>query len=271
MDLYLRIAPELYLKQLLVAGMDRVYEINRSFRNEGVSTRHNPEFTMLEVYQAYSDCEGMMNLSENLILSLVEGLHGKPIINYQGKEIDFTPPWKRVSFAQLVKEKFDILPSDDESVMLEKLKLKGFAKEVNRLSRTQIAKIIEEVLEEGMSLNPTFVTDYFTSLCPLAKSRADNNFISERFELYVAGLEIGNAYSELNDPLEQRRRFEEEIKELAPEEKKGVDEDYCLALEHGMPPAGGLGIGIDRLVMLLTDQPSIREVILFPLLRPEQK
>jgi lysyl-tRNA synthetase class 2 len=271
MDLFLRIAPELYLKQLLVAGMDRVYEINRSFRNEGVSTRHNPEFTMLEVYQAYSDCAGMMDLSENLILSLVEGLHGKPVINYQGKEIDFTLPWKRVSFAQLVKEKFDILPSDDETVMLEKLKSKGFAKEVNRLSRTQIAKIIEEVLEEGMSLNPTFVTDYFTSLCPLAKSKADNHFISERFELYIAGLEVGNAYSELNDPLEQRMRFEEEITELAPEEKKGVDEDYCLALEHGMPPAGGLGIGIDRLVMLLTDQPSIREVILFPLLRPEQK
>jgi lysyl-tRNA synthetase class 2 len=192
------------------------------------------------------------------------------ILSYQGKEIDFTPPWKTVSFADLVKEKFDILPSDDEGVMLQKLKGKGFAKEVNRLSRTQIAKIIEEVLEEGMSFNPTFVTDYFTSMCPLAKSREDNPLVAERFELYVAGLEIGNAYSELNDPLEQRRRFEEEIKDLTPDEKKNVDDDYCLALEHGMPPAGGLGIGIDRLVMLLTDQPSIRDVILFPLLRPEQ-
>jgi lysyl-tRNA synthetase class 2 len=299
MDLFLRIAPELYLKELLVGGLDKIYEINRSFRNEGVSTRHNPEFTMLEVYQAYSDFRGMMHLCESLIVSLIQGVSGKTILSYQGKEIDFTPPWKRVSFADLVKEKFGIIPSDNEDLMLQKLKGKGFAGEVNKLSRTQIAKIIEEVLEEGMSFNPTFVTDYFTSMCPLAKSREDNPLIAERFELYVAGLEIGNAYSELNDPLEQRRRFEEEIKELNAEEnklennglpsdkpegdglasfgqshrqsQKNVDDDYCLALEHGMPPAGGLGIGIDRLVMLLTDQPSIRDVILFPLLRPEQK
>ncbi|MBM3243693.1 MAG: lysine--tRNA ligase, partial [Candidatus Omnitrophica bacterium] len=253
------------------AGMDKVHEINRSFRNEGVSTRHNPEFTMLEVYEAYSDYEGMMDLSEGLIVSLVKRLHGKESINYQGKEIDFTPPWKRVSFAQLVEEKFNILPSDTDSMMLDKLKSKGFAKESTKLSRTQIAKIIEEVLEEGMSLSPTFVTDYFTSLCPLAKAKTDNPLISERFELYIAGLEVGNAYSELNDPVEQRLRFEEEIKELSAQEKKELDSDYLLALEHGMPPAGGLGIGIDRLVMLLTDQPSIREVILFPLLRPDQK
>ncbi len=268
MDLFLRIAPELYLKQLLVAGMDRVYEINRSFRNEGVSTRHNPEFTMLEVYQAYSDCQGMMNLSESLIVSLAQSLHGKLKIEYQNKEIDFSLPWKRVSFADLVHDKFGILPSDDDATMLSKIKLKGFAKEASKLSRTQITKIIEEVLEEGIGLNPTFVTDYFTSLCPLAKAKADNPLVSERFELYIAGLEVGNAYSELNDPVEQRRRFKEEIKELASEEKKDVDEEFCLALEHGMPPAGGLGIGIDRLVMLLTNQPSIREVILFPLLRP---
>jgi lysyl-tRNA synthetase class 2 len=270
MDLFLRIAPELYLKQLLVAGMDRVYEINRSFRNEGVSTRHNPEFTMLEVYQAYSGFEGMMHLAEGLIVSLVQGLYGKAVINYQGKEVDFTPPWKRVSFAQLVKDKFGIVPSDNEEIMLKKLKEKGFAKEVARLSRTQIAKIIEEVLEEGMGLNPTFVTDYFTTMCPLAKTREDDPSVSERFELYACGFEIGNAYSELNDPIEQRRRFEEEVNGLPPEENKNVDYDYCLALEHGMPPAGGLGIGIDRLVMLLTDQASIRDVILFPLLRPQE-
>ena len=156
-------------------------------------------------------------------------------------------------------------------MMLKKLQARGFAKEVNKLSRTQIAKIIEEVLEQGMSLNPTFVTDYFASLCPLAKNRKDNPLISERFELYVAGLEIGNAYSELNDPIEQRRRFEEELKDLTADEQKCVDDDYLVALEHGMPPAGGLGIGIDRLVMLLTDQPSIRDVILFPLLRPQEE
>jgi lysyl-tRNA synthetase class 2 len=154
--------------------------------------------------------------------------------------------------------------------MLKKLKEKGFAKDQTRLSRSQVAKIIEEILEEDVSLNPTFITDYFTSLCPLAKTKKDNPLISERFELYVGGLEIGNAYSELNDPIEQRRRFEEEIKELDSDEKKAVDQDYVLALEHGMPPAGGLGIGIDRLVMLFADQASIRDVILFPLLRPQK-
>ncbi|MDO8663012.1 MAG: lysine--tRNA ligase [Candidatus Omnitrophota bacterium] len=271
MDLFLRIAPELYLKKLLVGGLDRVYEINRSFRNEGVSTRHNPEFTMLEVYEAYSDYEGMMRLAEGLIVSLIQELFGKTIITYQGKELDFTPPWKRISFQELVKQKFDISAEDNEEVMLDKLKAKGFAKEVNRLSRTQIAKIIEEVLEEGMGLNPTFVTDYFSSMCPLAKNKQEEPLISERFELYAGGIEIGNAYSELNNPTEQRKRFEEEIKGLTSDERKNVDEDYCLALEHGMPPAGGLGIGIDRLVMLLTDQASIRDVILFPLLRPEQE
>jgi len=271
MDLFLRIAPELYLKRLLVGGLDRVYEINRSFRNEGVSTRHNPEFTMLEVYEAYSDYSGMMHLAESLIVDLAQGLCGKTIINYQGKELDFTPPWKRVSFKELVGNEFGIAPEDDEAQMLKKLKAKGFAKEVSKLSRTQIAKIIEEVLEGRMSLNPTFVTDYFSSMCPLAKNKKDEPHVSERFELYIAGMEVGNAYSELNDPLEQRERFESEIKESATGEQKNVDADYCLALEHGMPPAGGLGIGIDRLVMLLTDQPSIRDVILFPLLRPEQE
>jgi lysyl-tRNA synthetase class 2 len=176
-----------------------------------------------------------------------------------------------VSFAGLVKEKFDIEPSDSEDAMLKKLQARGFAREVNKISRTQIAKIIEEVLEQGMGLNPVFVTDYFTHLCPLAKTRKDDPLISERFELYVGGLEIGNAYSELNDPVEQRRRFEEEIKDLTADEKKCVDDDYVVSLEHGMPPAGGLGIGIDRLVMLLTDQPSIRDVILFPLLRPQEE
>jgi len=270
MDLFLRIAPELYLKQLLVGGLDRVYEINRSFRNEGVSTRHNPEFTMLEVYAAYADYQDMMKLSEEMIVSVAKEVLGAESFTYQGKTIELTTPWTRRSFADIVKEKFGIDPSEEADVMLGKLQAKGFAKEANKLTRSQIAKIIEDMLEEDMSNNPTFVTDYFTSLCPLAKTKKDNPLISERFELYVAGLEIGNAYSELNDPIEQKRRFQEEIKDLTTDEKKNVDEDYCLALEHGMPPAGGLGIGIDRLVMLLTDQPSIRDVILFPLLRPEK-
>jgi lysyl-tRNA synthetase class 2 len=268
LDLYLRIAPELYLKRLIVAGLDRVYEINRSFRNEGVSSRHNPEFTMLEVYAAYKNYEDMMELARDLIIFVAKEVLGNTNFTYQAKTVDLASDWQKVSFARIVKEKFGIEPSDDERTILDKLKKKGLAPEVSKLSRNQATKIIEEVLEDQMIPNPTFVTDYFANMCPLAKNKKDNPLISERFELYIAGLEIGNAYSELNDPREQRRRFEEEIKALSQDEKKSIDDDYILALEHGMPPAGGLGIGIDRLVMLLTDQPSIREVILFPLLRP---
>jgi lysyl-tRNA synthetase class 2 len=271
LDLYLRIAPELYLKQLLVGGLDKVYEINRSFRNEGVSTKHNPEFTMLEVYRSFANYEDMMQLTQDLITSVAEEVLGGHKFIYQGKPVDLAPPWQNYSFAKLVKEKFGIEPGDEASVMLKKLSDKGFAKGLTRLSRSQVAKTIEDILEQEMNMNPTFITDYFTNLCPLAKTKRDNPLISERFELYVAGLEIGNAYSELNDPIEQKRRFEDEIKELNADEKKSVDEDYVLALEHGMPPAGGLGIGIDRLVMLFSDQPSIRDVILFPLLRPQQE
>ncbi len=270
-DLYLRVAPELYLKQLLVAGLDKVYEINRSFRNEGVSTKHNPEFTMLEVYCAYANYEDIMQLAEELIIYVAREALGKMSFPYQGKTIDLSSPWQRRSFAQLVKEKFGIEPDDDAPVMLKKLQSKGFAQGAGSLTRSQVAKLIEDILEQDMFVNPTFVTDYFTNLCPLAKTKKDNPLISERFELYVGGLEIGNAYSELNDPIEQKRRFQEEIKGLGTDENKAIDEDFILALEHGMPPAGGLGIGIDRLVMLFTGQPSIRDVILFPLLRPEKE
>ena len=269
-DLYLRIAPELYLKQLLVAGLDKVYEINRSFRNEGVSTKHNPEFTMLEVYRAYANYEDMMQLAEEMIIYAAREALGKMSFPYQDKTIDLSPPWQRYSFAQLVKEKFGIEPDDEAPVMLKELQSKGFAQGAAKLTRSQVAKIIEDILEQDMNVNPTFVTDYFTNLCPLAKTKKDEPLISERFELYVGGLEIGNAYSELNDPIEQKRRFLDEIKELGSEEKKAIDQDFILALEHGMPPAGGLGIGIDRLVMLFTDQPSIRDVIFFPLLRPQE-
>jgi len=269
-DLYLRIAPELYLKQLLVAGLDKVYEINRSFRNEGVSTKHNPEFTMLEVYCAYANYEDIMQLAEEMIIYVAREALGKMSFPYQDKTIDLSPPWQRRSFAQLVKEKFGIEPDDDAPVMLKKLQSKGFARGAGSLTRSQVAKLIEDILEQDMFVNPTFVTDYFTNLCPLAKTKKDEPLISERFELYVGGLEIGNAYSELNDPIEQKRRFQEEIKGLGTDENKAIDEDFILALEHGMPPAGGLGIGIDRLVMLFTGQPSIRDVILFPLLRPQE-
>lgn len=269
-DLYMRIAPELYLKRLLVGGFEKIYEINRSFRNEGVSTRHNPEFSMLEIYLAYADYKDMMQLCEELVSFTAEKVLGQTSFVYQDKQVDLKRPWQRQSFAELVKAKFDISPSDEAPTMLKKLKAKGFAKDADRLSRSQVAKIIEDILEQDMGPGPTFVADYFTSLCPLAKTKKDNPLISERFELYIAGMEVGNAYSELNNPVEQKRRFEEEIKELNPNESKNIDDDYVLALEHGMPPAGGLGIGIDRLVMLLTNQSSIRDVVLFPLLRPER-
>lgn len=273
MDLYLRIAPELYLKKLLVGGFERVYEINRSFRNEGVSTRHNPEFTMLEVYTAYSDCLGMMELVEAITVETAKEVFGGLKFEFQGKPVDLTPPWKRYSFAEVVKERFGIAPEDSAELMLEKLQRRGRALNEKRLSRSQVVRIVEDLLQEGQDFSPAFFSDYFSILCPLAKNKPNNPHISERFELFIAGMEVANAYSELNDPVEQRQRLEEEISEdkSASSGARMVDEDFVSALEYGMPPAGGLGIGIDRLVMILTNQPSIRDVILFPLLRPEAK
>lgn len=269
MDVFLRIAPELYLKRLLVGGLERVYEMNRNFRNEGVSTRHNPEFTMLEVYQAYGDYEDMMKLTEDLISGLAKEITGSYKVAYQGKEIDFTPPWDRRSFAGIIKEKFDINADDDAQVMLDKVKAHSKHKvKIDKLTRSAVMKIVEDLLEEEEIINPVFFTDYFTFLCPLAKTVQDNEAISQRFEVFVAGMEIGNAYSELNDPQEQRRRLTEDLDDDVETGNRDIDEDFLNALEYGMPPAGGLGIGIDRLVMLLTDSPSIRDVILFPLMKP---
>jgi lysyl-tRNA synthetase class 2 len=267
MDLYLRIAPELYLKRLLVGGFDKVYEINRNFRNEGISIRHNPEFTMLEVYEAYSDCEGMMRLTEDLIKDLAREVLGTTKLTYQGKEIDLSK-WERVSFASLMKEQFGILPSDSKDEWIKKLKKKGIEIEGKDISRTQIINIVGELVEPKALNHPVFVVDIFKEMCPLAKVKADNPLLTDRFELYMGGMEIANAYSELNDPIEQRQRFEEELK-AAKNAQRTIDEDFVRALEYGMPPAGGLGIGIDRLVMILTDSPSIRDVILFPQLKAE--
>lgn len=268
-EFYLRIAPELYLKRLIVGGLDRVYELNKSFRNEGVSTKHNPEFTMLEVYQAYANYEDMMNLCEEVFVSIAKELFGSEKFTYQGKEVNLKRPWERRSFAEVIKKRFDINPDDDAEVMVDKLQKSGRAKIKNKLSRSQIVKIIEDLLEEEMSFSPIFFVDYFTFLCPLAKTKSDNPLLSERFELFMGGMEVANAYSELNNPVEQRKRFKQELTE--DKERLGsermVDEDFVEALEYGMPPTGGLGIGIDRLVMLFTDQASIRDVILFPLLR----
>lgn len=268
MDVYLRIAPELYLKRLLVGGFERVYEINRNFRNEGISTRHNPEFTMLEAYQSYGNFEDMMDLMEGVISECAKLLNGSYKVPYQGKEIDFTPPWQRRSFAKMVKDKFDINPEDDAKTMLDKVKAKGVKGKVETLTRSAVMKIVEEILDDEATMNPVFFTDYFTFLCPLAKTKKDNPFISERFECFIAGLEVGNAYSELNDPQEQKARLTEDLTDDTETGLRTIDEDFIHALEYGMPPAGGLGIGIDRLIMLLTDSPTIREVILFPLLKP---
>ncbi len=268
MDVYLRIAPELYLKRLLVGGFERVYEINRNFRNEGISTRHNPEFTMLEAYQSYGDFNDMMDLMEGLISESAMLLTGSYKVPYQGKEIDFTPPWERRSFAKIIKDKFDINPDDDAQTMLVKVQAKGGRGKIDTLTRSAVMKIVEDILDEDATMNPVFFTDYFTFLCPLAKTKKDNPYLSERFECFVAGLEVGNAYSELNDPQEQKARLLDDLTDDTETGLRNIDEDFIHALEYGMPPAGGLGIGIDRLIMLLTDSPTIREVILFPLLKP---
>ncbi|MDD5291747.1 MAG: lysine--tRNA ligase [Candidatus Omnitrophica bacterium] len=268
MDLYLRIAPELYLKRLLVGGFEKVYEINRSFRNEGISTRHNPEFTMLELYSAYDNYEDMMSLCQEMIASCAKEILGKTTLTFAGKEINLSGKWQTRSFAEAVNEKFGIDAGDDVKTMLKKLKAKGREIKEEKLSRMQIVRIIEEFLQEDQSALPVFFTDYFSILCPLAKNKKDNPLLSERFELFMGGMEVANAYSELNDPIEQRSRFMEEIRDE--KDKKELDEDYVAALEYGMPPAGGLGIGIDRLVMIFLDQPSIRDVVLFPLLRIEK-
>jgi lysyl-tRNA synthetase class 2 len=267
--LYLRIAPELYLKRLLVGGFERVYEINKSFRNEGISPRHSPEFTMLEAYTAFADYQDMMNLTEELIVHLAKTILGKTKLKYQDREIDLTPPWRRCSFAQEMEQNFGILPEDSAASMLEKLKRRKAlqVEETGRLSRTQVAKIAEDLLLEKAEFSPTFFIDYFTSLSPLAKCKKDNPFLAERFELFIGGLELANAYSELNDPLKQRERMEQG----RGSQEGNIDEDFLLALEYGMPPAGGLGIGIDRLVMIFTNQFSIRDVILFPQLKPESR
>jgi lysyl-tRNA synthetase class 2 len=274
MDLYLRVAPELYLKRLLVGGLDKVYEINRNFRNEGISTRHNPEFTMLEVYEAYSDCEGMMRLTEAMITHLAGKVLGKTNFEYQGRKVDLSK-WETISFAELMKEQFGITPEESQAEWVKKLKKKGVEIEGKELSRTQLINIVGELIEPRCANHPVFVVDMFKELCPLAKTKPGNPLLTDRFELYIGGMEIANAYSELNDPLEQRARFEADLKTAKHEarstkhEVRNIDDDFLRALEYGMPPAGGLGIGIDRLVMILTNSPSIRDVILFPQLKPE--
>lgn len=266
MDLYLRIAPELYLKRLLVGGMERIYEINRNFRNEGISTRHNPEFTMLEAYEAYGDYNSMMRLTEELVSKLASELRSDSNISFGEKTVDMTTPWRRARFNELLEE-YAGVDFDDEAAMRQKAE--GLGLEIGNMPRDIVANdIFEEEVVPKLN-NPTFVIDYPASLCPLTKLCEDDKRFAQRFELYIASIEIANSYTELNEPLEQEKRFIEQIGGKLDWGK--LDNDFILALKYGMPPAGGLGIGIDRLVMILTGNPSIRDVILFPLLRPASR
>ncbi len=272
MDLYLRIAPELYLKRLLVGGFDRVYELNRNFRNEGISTRHNPEFTMLELYQAYADYNDMMAITQELISTLAKELLQAIVIAYQGNTIDLTPPWQKLSYSEALKKYTGI---DFTAISRDEAYTEALKRNVDVKKEMSLWKIAEEFFEEKVEENliqPTFIIDYPKELSPLAKSREDSPEFVERFEVFIAGREMANAFSELNDPFDQRQRFEEQVKmrEAGDEEAQMMDTDYITALEYGMPPAGGLGIGIDRLVMLFIDTASIKDTILFPLLKPEK-
>lgn len=274
MKLYLRVAPELYLKRLLVGGLEKVYEINRNFRNEGISTRHNPEFTMMELYQAYADYEDMMDITEKVVSGMAREVLGATTLQYQGHQLDLSPPWRRLPVVQALREyagvELEELAGDREA--RDKAEQIG----VKVPESATLWEVVDEIADQLVLprlVQPTFLTDHPVQMSPLAKRRPDNPHLTYRFEPIIMGMEIGNAFSELNDPDEQRRRFQEQQaqRERGFDEAHLMDDDFVLALEYGMPPAGGLGIGVDRVVMLLTDSPSIRDVILFPLMRPSRE
>ena len=272
-DLYLRISDELYLKRLVVGGLDRVYEIGRDFRNEGVSRKHNPEFTMLECYQAFADYRDMMDLAQDMVQEVAARVLGALRCSWQGKEIDFAGTWPRVSMRDAIRERtgVDILASTDAAGLAAAAQGAGLELDPQPTWAKGVDELFGRFVEPAL-VQPTFVTDHPIELSPLAKRKADEPRLVERFELFAAGLELANAFSELNDPIEQRARFDA-AREDAREgdlEAHPMDEDYLRALEHGLPPTGGFGIGVDRLVMVLSDAPSLRETILFPHLRPER-
>ncbi|WP_294395191.1 lysine--tRNA ligase [uncultured Clostridium sp.] len=276
MDMYLRVAPELYLKRLIVAGFEKVYEIGRNFRNEGMSVRHNPEFTAIELYEAYSDYNDMMEITENMVAYICEKVNGTTKVTYQGTEIDFMPPWRRVTMVDVVKEHagvdFATINSDEEAQAIAKEKNLEFPKPLNTVTKGEVLNALYEEFGEDKMIQPTFVMDYPVENSPLTKKKRGNAAFTERFEVFVFGRELGNAYSELNDPIVQRQRFEQQAKEreLGDDEAYMLDEQFMSALETGMPPTGGLGIGVDRLIMFLTDSASIRDVILFPTMKPQK-
>ena len=271
MDLYLRIAPELYLKRLVVGGFERVYEINRNFRNEGTSTLHNPEFTTLEFYQAYADYTDLMELTEAMFVELAQALRGSTTLAWGDHTLDFKPPWRRLPFFEGLSQALETRVTPETEVA--RLRRAAAARGIDHGEGPawKLWKDVFETLVEPTLVQPTFVVDFPTELSPLAKRKRDNPQLVDRFELFVACHEMANAYSELNDPVDQLARFREQAALLArgDEEAHWLDEDYVRALEYGMPPAAGEGIGIDRLLMMFANQPSIREVILFPLMRPE--
>jgi lysyl-tRNA synthetase class 2 len=271
-DLYLRIALELHLKRLLVGGLERVYEIGRVFRNEGISRRHNPEFTMLELYQAYGDYHSMMDLTEGMIVAAIDAIDGNRQRAYGDRTLDFAPPWPREKYADLFREHVGIPIDADDTLLTETARERG-VEVIGRHRDVVVHALFEHAVEPAIAKSdrPVFVYDYPATLCPLTKRKQGQADIAERFELYVAGMELANAYTELNDPVMQEATFRQQLAGLPPDESMAkMDEDFVRALRHGMPPAGGLGVGIDRLVMLLTDTTTIRDVILFPLLRPEK-
>lgn len=270
--LYLRIATELHLKRLLVGGLDRVYEIGRIFRNEGISTIHNPEFTSVEIYQNYADYEDMMRITENIIFEMAEKVLGTGIITFQGREIDLTPPWPRLSMTEAVKKftgvDFTKIKDSEEAYQAA---INAGLKPDKGMPWGEILYLFFDELCEEQLLNPIFITGFPVEVSPLAKRKPEDPRLTLRFEAFAAGWEIANAFTELNDPIDQRGRFEQQLskREAGDDEAHVMDEDFINALEHGMPPAGGLGIGVDRVIMLLTDNSSIRDVILFPTLKPK--
>ena len=271
MDLYLRVAPELYLKRLLVGGIPRVYEINRNFRNEGISTQHNPEFTMLEFYWAYVDYHALMDLTEELIVGLAQDIHGGTELPFKGRTLDLSRPWKRYTMKEATLELGGVAPEalEDAAAISAELTRRGIKQPPAASYGKLLLTLFEETVEEHLH-DPTFIIDHPVEVSPLAKQHRDDPSLTERFELYIGGMEVANAFSELNNPDVQAERFQQQLgaREAGDDEAHVFDSDYIRALEHGMPPAGGEGIGIDRLTMLFTDSASIRDVILFPLLRP---
>lgn len=276
-DMYLRIAPELYLKRLIVGGFEKVYEMGRLFRNEGMDVKHNPEFTSIEIYEAYTDFVGMMNLTEDLIRSVAEQVLGTTKITYQGVDVDLGKPWARMTMIESIKKfagiDFSTVATDEEAEALAKSIGIEFDEDMPSMTKGEIISyVFEEKVEENL-VQPTFITEYPVEVSPLAKRMPSNPDFTERFEVFITSREFGNAFSELNDPIDQKGRFMRQVekREAGDEEATMMDDDYVTALEYGLPPTGGLGIGIDRLVMLLTDSSSIRDVLLFPTMKPLDK